>query len=141
MQSGATTERKVIRVETDKEKAMRCIRNVITIENEVGRKEKKFQEGGEMLRKLRGRRDNLDIDIKDKMEELYMLERKSPDFTFDEFKKYCSVKVSMEDEQKERMNISKRIAQLEKESKKLKSDIDKSFNRFKTFAFMMKKLL
>ena len=127
--------------ETKKEKAIRCIRNVLSVEQQIGLKIKEFEETGEVMRKLINRRNTIDADNKEKMQELYILEKQSPDFTFDQFKRYCYIKSCIERNDRERPLVSERLAKLTQRSNKLNSEINASYNKFKCFAFEKKKLL
>ena len=53
------------KVETKKEKMVRCTQNLIKIQNEVGMKEKRFQDIGQFLWKMRNKRDTIDVELED----------------------------------------------------------------------------
>ena len=119
----------------------RCTQNLVKIENEVGTKQKRFEDIGQFLRKMRNKRDSLDVELEGQKKEMDEMEKKSPEFNFDQFKEYCTMKVTRQNTQKERMIISRNICKLENESKKLRREINRSYNNFKMFSYMRKKLL
>ena len=50
------------KVEGNKEKIIKCIKNIMVVEKEVGNNETRFREIGEILRDLRSKRDQIDVD-------------------------------------------------------------------------------
>ena len=50
------------KVEGKKEKLIRCIKNIMVVEKEVGNNESRFRQIGEILRDLRSKRDQIDVD-------------------------------------------------------------------------------
>ena len=119
---------------------IRCTKNLMKIENEVGTKQKRFEDIGQFLRKLRNKRDTLDVELEGQKKEMDEMEKKSPEFNFEQFKDYCAMKVTRQNMQKERMLISRNICKLENESKKLRREINRSYNDFKMFSYMKKNL-
>ena len=129
------------KVEGNKEKLIRCIKNIMVVEKEVGEKEARFREIGEILRDLRSKRDKIDADNSKILLEIYELEKKCPDLMLEEFKEFSYLKFKLNQNQTCRTKICKDIAKLTKESGQLKSVTIKNYQQFKTFAFMKKKLI
>ena len=129
------------KVETNKEKMVRCTQNLIKIQNEVGTKEKRFQDIRQFLRKMHNKRDTTDVELEDQRKAICEMDQKSPDFNFDQYKEYCAMKVTRQNLQKESMILSRQICKLENESKQLRHDINRSYNDFKMFSYMKKNLL
>ena len=127
--------------ESNKEKWMRCTRNILAVEKEVGEDEANFRKIGVVLRTLIKKRENIDEDNSVKFHELYELEKRCPHFSPDEFKEYCFLKYSIHQNGVERTAVCKRIAQLNRQSNKIRSRVNKNYGTFKTFAFMKEKLL
>ena len=50
------------KVEGNKEKMIKCIKNIMVVEKEVGNNETRFRQIGEILRDLRSKRDQIDVD-------------------------------------------------------------------------------
>ena len=50
------------KVEGNKEKIIKCIKNIMVVEKEVGNNETRFRQIGEILRDLRSKRDQIDVD-------------------------------------------------------------------------------
>ena len=124
-------------VEGNKEKIIRCIKNIMVVEKEVGNNETRFRQIGEILRDLRSKMDQIDVDNSKIIEDIYELEKKCPDLMMEEFREYCK----LDRNQSCRTNICKEIAKLTKESSQLTSVTIKNYQKFKTFAFMKKKLM
>ena len=103
-------------------------------------KEKTFQDIGQFLRKMRNKRDTIDVELEDQRKALCEMDQKSPDFNFDQFKEYCAMKVTRQNLQKECRILSRQICKLENESKQLRCDINQSYNDFKMFSYMKKNL-
>ena len=129
------------KVEGNKEKLIRCIKNIMVVEKEVGKKETRFRQIGEILRDLRSKRDQIDVDNSKIFEDIYELEKKCPDLMMEEFREYTYLKYKLDRNQTCRTNICKEIAKLTKESSQLTSVTIKNYQKFKTFAFMKKKLM
>ena len=127
--------------EGKKEKFIRCVRNLLVIEQDVGEKEVKFREIGEELKKLRAKRDYIDEENKNLISKICELEIKSPDLSMTEFKEMCTFKFNLKDNQKVRTKTCEKIAKLIKESQCINSAIVQNYQNFKTFAYMKKKLL
>ena len=68
---------------------MRCTRNILAVEKEVGEDEANFRKIGAVLRTLMKKRENIDEDNSEKFHKLYELEKRCPHFSPDEFKEYC----------------------------------------------------
>ena len=127
------------KVEGKKEKLIRCF--IMVVEKEVGNNESRFRQIGEILRDLRSKRDQIDVDNSKTIEDIYELEKKCPDLMMEEFRGYCYLKCKLDRNQTCRTNIYKEIAKLTKESSQLTSVTIKNYQKFKTFAFMKKKLM
>ena len=127
--------------EGKKEKFIRCVRNLLVIEQDVGEKEVKFRDIGEQLKKLRAKRDYIDEENKNLISKICELEIKSPDLSMTEFKEMCTFKFNLKDNQKVRTKTCEKIAKLIKESQCINSAIVQNYQNFKTFAYMKKKLL
>ena len=105
------------------------------------KKETRFRQIGEILRDLRSKRDQIDVDNSKIIEDIYELEKKCPDLMMEEFREYTYLKYKLNRNQTCRTNICKEIAKLTKESSQLTSVTIKNYQKFKTFAFMKKKLM
>ena len=49
-------------MEGNKEKIIKCIKNIMVVEKEIGNNETRFRQIGEILRDLRSKRDQIDVD-------------------------------------------------------------------------------
>ena len=85
---------------------IRCTQNLMKIENEVGTKQKRFEDNFYENCKTR---DTLDVELEGQKKEMDEMEKKSPEFNFEQFKDYCAMKVTRQNMQKERMLISRNI--------------------------------
>ena len=98
------------KVEGNKEKIIKCIKNIMVVEKEVGNNETRFRQIDEILRDLRSKRDKIDVDDFKIIEGIYELEKKCPDLMMEEFREYCYLKWKLDRNQTCRTNsqINKR---------------------------------
>ena len=112
----------------------------MVIERNVGEKEVRFRSIAEELKELRVNRDAIDELNKELLSDICDLEMKSPDLSMDEFKKLCYLKFNLKENQDKRKCTCQKIAKLIKESTTINKAVIKSYQDFKTFAYMKKKI-
>ena len=141
MENAKAGENEKTTKESDRDKFMRSVKNILAVEQETGKKEIRWREVSDSLRKLRSKRDKIDADNSEFLTRISELELKSPDLSIDEFKEICYDKFMLAKNQELRKETCHEIAHLIKEDKQIESELWSKYNTFKTFAYMKQQLV
>ena len=127
--------------ETNKERLLRVKRELEEVQKKVGENNDMFEKVGTTMKNLSKKRDVLDKEHNKTDSEYGNLKRKSPRLTFDEYRRFCTLKYVRKVNRKERIAVNHRHAQLVLKSSKLEAVVNSNFDTFKMLAFQKEALM
>ena len=120
---------------------MNCIKNCAFFQSSVGAKEARFREIGDEKLALIKEREKLNENQRDLCEKIAVLEAKAPNFSLDEFREVSFLKFDLSQKLKDMENVKKKIAQLTRESDRVRKQIFEGANMYKSFIYKREELL
>ena len=120
---------------------MNCIKNCAFFQSSVGAKEARFREIGDEKLALIKEREKLNENQRDLCEKIAVLEAKAPNFSLEEFREVSFLKFDLSQKLKDMENVKKKIAQLTRESDRVRKQIFEGANMYKSFIYKREELL
>ena len=120
---------------------MNCIKNCAFFQSSVGAKEARFREIGDEKLALIKEREKLNQNQRDLCEKIAVLEAKAPNFSLEEFREVSFLKFDLSQKLKDMENVKKKIAQLTRESDRVRKQIFEGANMYKSFIYKREELL
>ena len=120
---------------------MNCIKNCAFFQSSVGAKEARFREIGDEKLALIKQREKLNENQRDLCEKIAVLEAKAPNFSLEEFREVSFLKFDLSQKLKDMENVKKKIAQLTRESDRVRKQIFEGANMYKSFIYKREELL
>ena len=120
---------------------MNCIKNCAFFQSSVGAKEARFREIGDEKLALIKEREKLNENQRDLCKKIAVLEAKAPNFSLEEFREVSFLKFDLSQKLKDMENVKKKIAQLTRESDRVRKQIFEGANMYKSFIYKREELL
>ena len=118
-----------------------CIKNCAFFQFSVGAKEARFREIGKEKLDLSKEKEKLNLEQRDLCEKIAVLEEKSPDFSLEQFREVSFLKYELSQKLKDMEFVNKKVAQLTRESDRIRNQIFDGAKMYKSYIFKREELL
>ena len=118
-----------------------CIKNCAFFQSSIGAKEARFREIGKEKLDLSKEREKLNVEQCDLCEKIAVLEEKSPDFSLEQFREVSFLKYELSQKLKDMEVVNKKVAQLTRESDRIRNQIFDGAKMYKTYIYKREELL